>query len=76
MSAISEFSSVIGLMFVGSGFKLPDPTVGGKGLRPLGKEFKLVGIGLTSEGSRQELATKAMARSGCGLVRPSTSTRR
>lgn len=64
MSAISEFSRVIGLMFVGNGFKLADPTVGGKGFKPLGKEFRLVGIGFTSEDSRQELATRAMARSG------------
>jgi hypothetical protein len=61
MSAKSGFSRVMGLMLVGSAVRL---AVGGSGLSPLGSEFRLVGMGLTSEDSRQEVATRAMATSG------------
>lgn len=56
----SGLSSVMGFKFVGSGFRL----VAGKGFRAFESVLRVVGIGLTSEDSRQELATSAILYRG------------
>lgn len=54
ISVRSELSSEMGLMLPGK------PGAGGRGFNPLESEFSVVGMGLTSDDSRHELATRAM----------------